>query len=233
LSKKRELILKIIIILGVILGVIFIYFGIKMDIAKIHNTNDYKTYERITIIFSGLYCFDSLLIMILGSTKAKNIKPKKYILKQNNYEEFSNYLKSRVEEYNYVDTYNNENIKIYKRVINKKIFYIIDAKLEELTELNFDELYNNKVFKIIEEDFNKMEYKWYQLYVTFIISVDRITPMFNKFVNVNEIDKRFNKFSVGISFGGNRMYITDDNFYSCKKLEKEFLEIIEVSDKKI
>lgn len=233
MSKKRELTLKIIIIMGVILGVIFIYFGIKMDMAKRNSADNYKDYERITAIFSGLYCFDALLIMILGSTKSKNIKPKKYILKQLNYEEFSNYLSKRVKEYGYEDNYNNENIKIYKRVIKKKIYYIIDAKLEELTELNFDELYNNEVFKIIEKDFNKMEYKWYQLYVTFIISVDRITPIFHKFVNVNEIDKRFNKFSVGISFGGNRMYITDDNFYSCKKLEKEFLEIMEVSDKKI
>jgi len=233
LSKKRELILKIIIILGVILGILYSYFNIKAFIAEQHNDDIYICYEKKAKITICVCCFDSLLIMILGSTKAKNIKPKKYILKQNNYAEFSNYLKSRVEEYNYVDTYNNENIKIYKRVINKKIFYIIDAKLEELTELNFDELYNNKVFKIIEEDFNKMEYKWYQLYVTFIISVDRITPMFNKFVNVNEIDKRFNKFSVGISFGGNRMYMADNDFCPCKKLEKEFLEIMEVSDKKI
>ena len=230
MSKKRELALKIIIIMGVILGVIFIYFGIKMDIAKRHNAGAYITYKRKTAIFSGLYCFDGLLIMILGSAKLKNIKPKKYILKQLNYEEFSNYLSKRVKEYGYEDYYNNENIKIYKREIKKKIYYIIDARIEELTELNFDELYNKQVFKIIEEDFNKMQYKWYQLYVTFIISVDRITPMFNKFVNVSEIDKRFNKFSVGISFGGNRMYMADNDFCSCKKLEKEFKEIMKVSE---
>lgn len=161
-------------------------------------------------------------------------KPDKYILKQTSYEEFSNYLNKRVKEYDYELVSNKENLKVYRRVINKKICYIIDTRLEELTEDNFNELYDKEIFPIIEEDFKKIEKKRYELYVTLIISVNRITSMFNKFIEEADEDLRYQRLPVGISFGGNKMYMPSmiDGFEEpqMKKIQKEFKEIMKVSE---
>lgn len=171
-------------------------------------------------------------LMVYGNIKPP--KPDKYILKQNSYEEFSSYLSDRVKEYDYELNIEKENLKIYKKSIKSRNYYIIDARLEELTEDNFNELYNEKIFPLIEEDFNKVQKKYYELYVSFIVSVNRITPMFNKFIEETNEEVRYYKLPIGISFGGNKMYLPSmiEGFqvFQINKLIKEFKEIMEVSD---
>lgn len=185
----------------------------------------------ILFLLAAIVGIPAFYLIAFGNIKPP--KPEKYLLKQNNYEEFSNYLNKRVKEYDYELIYNKEQLIVYKRLINKKIYYIIDARLEELTELNFDELYNEKISPLIEEDFNKVQKKYYELYVSFIVSVDRITPMFNKFIEETNEEVRYYKLPVGISFGGNKMYLPSmiEGFqvFQINKLKKEFKEIMKVS----
>ncbi len=186
----------------------------------------------VLFVFASIIGIPAFYLMVYGHIKSP--KPEKYEIKQTSYEDFSYYLNKRVKEYDYELVSNKEDLKVYKRVINKKIYYIIDARLEELTKLNFDELYDKKIFPLIEEDFNKVQKKYYELYVTFIISVDRITPMFNKFIEETNEEVRYYKLPVGISFGGNKMYLSSmiEGFkvFQINKLKKEFLEIMKVSE---
>lgn len=229
-ERTKEIILKIMIVSGNILLIIALYLGFKGDLCI--NEVKANNYEFIARIFLIALVIDAFLFLLLSSIPSFKAKPKKYLLKQKNYQEFSKYLENRVKEFNYELVSKQDNIKFYKRTIKKKIYYIIDTKIEELTDENFEELYNNQIFPVIEADFNQMQYKWYSLYVTFIISVDRITPEFNKFIASTDIDKRFHKYPVGISFGGNKMYINDDiyGFNKNQAIHKEFMQIIKLEE---
>lgn len=229
-ERTKEIILKIMIVSGNILLIIALYLGFKGDLCI--NEVKANNYEFIARIFLIALVIDAFLFLLLSSIPSFKAKPKKYLLKQKNYQEFSKYLENRVKEFNYELVSKQDNIKFYKRTIKKKIYYIIDTKIEELTDENFEELYNNQIFPVIEADFNQMQYKWYSLYVTFIISVDRITPEFNKFIASTDIDKRFHKYPVGISFGGNKMYINDDiyGFNKNQSIHKEFMQIIKLEE---
>lgn len=229
-ERTKEIILKTVIAIGGVALIFMIYFILK---TRITNNEIIATrYDFLSKILIALVCADAFLILALSSIPSFKAKPKKYLLKQKNYQEFSKYLENRVKEFNYELVSKQDNIKFYKRTIKKKIYYIIDAKIEELTDENFEELYNNQIFPVIEADFNQMQYKWYSLYITFIISVDRITPEFNKFIASTDIDKRFHKYPVGISFGGNKMYINDDiyGFNKNQAIHKEFMQIIKLEE---
>lgn len=229
-ERTKEIILKIMIVSGNILLIIALYLGFKGDLCI--NEVKANNYEFIARIFLIALVIDAFLFLLLSSIPSFKAKPKKYLLKQKNYQEFSKYLENRVKEFNYELVNKQDNIKFYKRTIKKRIYYIIDTKVEELTDENFEKLYNNQIFPVIEADFNQMQYKWYSLYVTFIISVDRITPEFNKFITSTDIDKRFHKYPVGISFGGNKMYINDDiyGFNKNQAIHKEFMQIIKLEE---
>lgn len=230
-TKIKELLAKvfvsigfIIVFLSVILGC---YFKARYDYAAIEDN-----------LFVSLSFVTGMLIGAFGSFIAmfgtfKNSKPKKYSLKQSNYEEFSGYLEVRVKEYNYELYDSNGVANFYRREIKRNIYFVIDVKVDELTEESFEELYNEKIFPIIDEDFIKMQDKRYSLYITMIISVDRITPMFYKYIDSGNIDRLFYKYPVGISFGSNQIYITGDEafgFNTNKKVVKEVKEILEIEE---
>mgnify|MGYP001623710476 FL=1 len=61
---------------------------------------------------------------------------------------------------------------------------------------------------IMEKDLKEMQNRMYRsLYVTYIISVDRLTSYFSEFVKGLEQDRRYFSLPVGISFGAERKYI--------------------------
>ena len=129
--------------------------------------------------------------------------------------------------FNYEEKYTSDRLKIYRREIKQKRYYMIDTKLEELTEENFNELYDKEIFPIIEDDFNQAKNSMrYELFIVFIISVDRMSPMFNRFINTLDQDKRYYKLPIGVSFGGNKMYIPNEiegfGLMQFNHLKKEF-----------
>ena len=215
MSKKREILLKFIIIVGFISMLILFYYGIYEII------NEVKC-ELEVIIFGSIMCLSAFLIFFLGSYKVKPPKPNKYYLRQKTYEELSEYIESRVKEYNYELYYGKDNIRIYEKIEKRKSFYIIDARVDELTEENLEEI-NNKIYEVIEDN-NKV------LYLTLIISVDRITSTFNSFIKIKDAENGLYKMAVGVSFGGNKIYIARDilDYNPCKRINKEIVEIMKL-----
>ena len=145
-------------------------------------------------------------------------------MKKKTYEELSEYIESRVKEYNYELYYGKDNIRIYERIIKRKAFYIVEARVDELTEENLEEI-NNKIYEEIEDN-NKV------LYLTLIISVNRITSTFNSFIKIKDAEMNLFKMAVGVSFGGNKIYIARDilDYNPCKRINKEIIEILELEE---
>ena len=186
------------------------------------------------LIFGMILGIHGVFLMMFGNIKAP--KPDKYLLKQDNYLDFSNYLNKRIKIFNYEEKYTNDSLKIYHKVIKRKNYYIIDARLEELTEENFNELYEKEIFPIIEQDFNQAKKSMrYELFITIIISVDRMSSMFNRFINTLDQDKRYYKLPIGVSFGGNKMYIPNEiegfGLMQFNQLKKEIKIILELENK--
>ena len=75
----------------------------------------------------------------------------------------------------------------------------------------------------------------YELFIVFIISVDRMSTMFNRFINTLDQDKRYYKLPIGVSFGGNKMYIPNEiegfGLMQFNHLKKEFKKIMEIEGK--
>ena len=203
---------------------------------KIYNIQDNELLVTCSLLIFGIILgIHGVFLMMFGNIKPP--KPDKFLLKQDNYLDFSNYLSKRVNLFNYEEKYTSDRLKIYYRVIKKKRYYMIDTKLEELTEENFNELYDKEIFPIIEQDFNQAKKSMrYELFITFIISVDRMSPVFNRFVNTLDQDKRYYKLPIGVSFGGNKMYIPNEiegfGLMQFNRLKKEFKKIMEIEEKR-
>ena len=125
-DSKKIIFIKISLILGSIFFVlgltIYIYLMIKYD-ANIANKNLITTIFQILLIF---FSIPGLLMLMFGNIKPP--KPDKYLLKQDNYIDFSKYLKKRVKLFNYEEKYTNDKLKVYHREIKKKRYYIIDRE---------------------------------------------------------------------------------------------------------
>lgn len=215
-------------IIMIIMFIVYIYnrFNPLNDFAE-------SIINTLSLILFFLFGLPGIMMVLFGNIKPP--KADKYLLKQDNYLDFSNYLNKRIKIFNYEEKYMRDNLKIYHRVIKRKNYYIIDARLEELTEENFNELYDKEIFSIIEQDFNQAKKSMrYELFITFIISVDRMSSMFNRFINTLDQDKRYYKLPIGVSFGGNKMYISNEiegfGLMQFNQLKKEFKKIMEMRD---
>ena len=203
---------------------------------KIYNIQDNELLVTCSLLIFGIILgIHGVFLMMFGNIKPP--KPDKYLLKQDNYIDFSNYLNKRVLLNEYQEVYREENLKIYKKIIKKNKHYIIDFKTEEFREDIYNDLYDNKMVPIMEEDLKEMQNRMYRsLYVTYIISVDRLTSYFNSFIKGLDQDIRYFSLSVGISFGGNKIYIASEikgfEMSQLKKMKKEVLEILEIVKEK-
>ena len=185
------------------------------------------------LIFGMILGIHGVFLMMFGNIKAP--KPDKYLLKQDNYLDFSNYLNKRVLLNDYQEIYREENLRIYKKIVKKNKHYIIDFKTEEFTEDIYNDLYDNKMVPIMKQDLKEMQNRMYRsLYVTYIISVDRLTSHFNAFIKGLDQDIRYFSLPVGVSFGGNKMYISNEiegfGLMQFNQLKKEFKKIMEMRD---
>lgn len=187
--------------------------------------------NTLPLILMFLFGLPGIMMVLFGNIKPP--KPDKYLLKQNNYETFSDNLNKKILLNGYQEIYREENLKIYKKIIKKNKHYIIDFKTEEFAENTYNDLYDNKMVPIMEKDLEEMQNRMYHsLYVTYIIGVDSITPYFNGFVKGLDQDIRYFSLPVGVSFGGKKIYIASeiDGFEmpELKKMKKEVLEIMEL-----
>ena len=234
-DSKKIIFIKISISLSCICALVGIasYFYVRIKNNSIEMAED-NIISHILPLSLFITFVPGLLMLMFGNIKSP--KPDKYLLKQNNYIDFSNYLNKRVNLFNYEEKYTSDRLKINRREIKQKRYYMIDTKLEELTEENFNELYDKEIFPIIEDDFNQAKNSMrYELFIVFIISVDRMSPMFNRFINTLDQDKRYYKLPIGVSFGGNKMYIPNEiegfGLMQFNHLKKEFKKIMEIEGK--
>ena len=191
--------------------------------------------NTLPLILMFLFGLPGIMMVLFGNIKPP--KPDKYLLKQDNYIDFSKYLNKRILLNEYQEVYNEENLRIYKKIIKKNKHYIIDFKTEEFTEDIYNDLYDNKMASIMEKDLKEMQNRMYRsINVTYIISVDRLTSYFNQFIKGLDQDIKYFSLPVGISFRGNKIYIANEikgfEMSELKKMKKEILEILEINKDK-
>ena len=228
-DKLKLLIIKIDLTLALTFLLILICVMIYL---KFNNIS--PIYLEIILLLLFIFSLTGIFLFIFGNIIPP--KPNKYLLKQDNYIDFSNYLNKRLLLNNYQEVYSEENLKIYKKIIKKNKHYIIDFKTEEFTEDIYNDLYDNKMIPIMEKDLKEMQNKMYRsLYVTYIISVDRLTSYFNHFIKGLDQDIRYFSLPVGISFGGNKIYIASEiegfEMMELKRMKKEIKIILELENK--
>lgn len=214
-SFCKILFTKIFLLLGIFIclfsGILDIY------IKNIYNIKGEELLITTTAFICGMIlAMQGVFLFIFGNIKSP--KPDKYLLNE------------------YQEIYREENLKIYKKVIKKNKHYIIDFKTEEFTENIYNDLYDNKMVPIMEKDLKEMQNRMYRsLYVTYIISVDRITSYFNSFIEGLDQDIRYFSLPVGISFGGKKIYIASEiegfEMMELKRMKKEIKKILELENK--
>lgn len=126
-----------------------------------------------------------------------------------------------------------ENLRIYKKIIKKNKHYIIDFRTEEFTEDIYNNLYDHKMVPIMEKVLKEMQNRMYRsLYVTYIISVDRLTSYFNRFIEGLDQDIRYFSLPVEVSFGGNKIYIANEikgfEIGQIRRMQKEIKMILKL-----
>ena len=236
-NNKKIIFIKISISLSCICALVWIasYFYVRIKNNSIEMAEN-NIVSHISMLAFLTLSIPGILMFMFGNIKPP--KPDKYLLKQDNYLDFSNYLNKRVLLNDYQEVYSEENLRIYKKIIKKNKHYIINFKTEEFTEDIYNDLYDNKMIPIMEKDLKEMQNRMYRsLYVTYIISVDRLTTYFSEFIKGLEQDIRYFSLPVGISFGGKKIYIAAEikefEMIELKRMKKEVKMILEVENKKI
>lgn len=218
-------------------GSILIVISMVLDfyLKKVYNIQDDELLITCSMFIAGLILgLHGVFLFKFGNIKPP--KPDKYLLKQDNYKSFNNYLNKRVLLNGYQEVYSEENLRIYKKILKKNKHYIIDFKTEEFTEDIYNDLHDNKMFPVMEKDLEEIRNRMYRsIYVTYIISVDRLTPYFNGFIKGLAQDIRYFRLPVGISFGGNKIYIANEikgfERTELKRMKKEIKIILELENK--
>ena len=177
--------------------------------------------------------FTTIFAGLMMDGKIKPPKPNKYLLKQTDYKEFSSYLSNRAEsEYDYSKIHEEENFKVYKRKDMYGLHYLIDLRLEELTQEMYEEYYGKKIPDIVNKDTVKFNLKLKVAYVIMVVSVDKVSSVFYRFVDNADQDLKIYRLPVGVSFGGKKIYITKeiDGFIipQFKKMKEEICNIMEL-----
>lgn len=233
-DSKKIIFIKISLILGSICALVWIasyfYVRIKNNSIEMADNNIISHISMLTILALSI---PGILMFMFGNIKPP--KPDKYLLKQDNYLDFSNYLNKRILLNDYQEIYREKNLRIYKKIIKKNKHYIIDFKTEEFTEDIYNDLYDNKMVPIMEKDLKEMQNRMYRsLHVIYIISVDRITSYFNSFIEGLDQDIRYFSLPVGISFGGKKIYIANEikgfEISQIKRKKKEIKMILELEN---
>ncbi len=217
-------------IIMIIMFIVYIYnrFNPLNDFAE-------SIINTLSLILFFLFGLPGIMMVLFGNIKPP--KADKYLLKQDNYLDFSNYLNKRVLLNDYQEIYREENLRIYKKIVKKNKHYIIDFKTEEFTEDIYNDLYDNKMVPIMKQDLKEMQNRMYRsLYVTYIISVDRLTSHFNAFIKGLDQDIRYFSLPVGVSFGGKKIYIANEikgfEMMELKRMKKEIKIILELENNK-
>lgn len=214
-DKYKILLVKFSILLSAILGIMLLVSAFKLEVIDESNLL-YKYYERQTILFFALTLLSTIIMIILMlkiDIQPIRTKSKKFKLKISNYNELKDKLFTKLidDGYDNNQSYKDElyeiDYVIKEKYNNTYIFAIM--KLEEMTNEIY-ELYKENYFEdfgiyLIEN--NQINPK-YDINLTYIICVDKVTPIFSKYTEGN-VKQYFGRYilPVGVSFSSNTLYI--------------------------
>ena len=114
-DSKKIIFIKISLILGSICALVWIfsYFYIRIKNNSVEMAED-NIISQILPLSLFITFVPGLLMLMFGNIKPP--KPDKYLLKQDNYLDFSNYLNKRANLFNYEEKYTSDRLKIYSNI---------------------------------------------------------------------------------------------------------------------
>lgn len=249
-DKIKELVLKIVIVLGCLFGILFIvlpffslFFPYDPDLEVPFPQPIYTLWITDMILFFS--CGGLIVVLtIVFKIKPQPVKAEKMPLAFEDYNSLLDFIQNSAKLNGYkrqqvIPFISNGAVIVFVRPSGLwKLDCIALFRVNELTDEILDKA-NNAITKSLCGYYGKETITDTISMIT-IVCVNRITPAFQKLVNSN-IEQGFKNFRlpVGISFGGKQIYIAKqkDGFAitKYKKLRKEFLNImhIQIQDKRI
>lgn len=188
-----------------------------------------------------LFAFFTILFIVLTRVmkiEEKPIKPDKFPLLFNNFNELQDYLISKISLESYIqqpEVLFDENGKTTVFIKSGGLWKIDCIALIRVKEVT------NEILESANDSITESLYHYYgkkkitdTVSMISIICVDRITPAFNKLLNSNvEQGVKNFRLPVGVSFGGKQIYIPKqkDGFAIAqyKKLRKEFMNMMNLT----
>ena len=234
-DRTKDLILKILLVVGMILLCVFFPGGIIISFF----VPDQKTFDIIynTIFFTmlGVGILFMILLPIFGGLKQKPVKAEKVPLVFASYNEFLDFLQMRLLQKEYQFQKNvpfspDGDVTVYLRTPkNCTLACFAIIRVPELSDELLDNA-NESITNILNAYYGG-EAITDTINMISVFCVDRITPAFQQLVNSN-VQQGFKngRLPVGVSFGGKKIYIAKqkDGFAIAKykKLRKEFIDIM-------
>lgn len=238
-DRTKDLILKTLLVIGMILLFMFFPGGIIISFL----VPDQKTFNIIynTIFFTmvGVGILFMILLPIFGGLKQKPVKVEKVPLVFASYNEFLDFLQMRLlqKEYqlqNNVPISPDGDVTVYLRTPkNWTLACFTIIRVPELSDELLDSA-NESITNILNAYYG-CETITDTINMISVFCVDRITPAFQKLVN-NNVQQGFKngRLPVGVSLGGKNIYIAKqkDGFAitKYKHLRREFIDIMDLQN---
>lgn len=236
--RTKELILKTLIVIGISL-MILVFPGTLVWAY-------FFPYETAQIIFNvilfssfGVGGLFIILLFVFGDLPSKPVKADKVPLTIYSYDELLCFLQNRLLEKDYkkqqsVAVSPDGALTLYlKRTKRSELECFVIMRVADLSDKFLDNA-NESITSILNEYYGGKTIRDTVNMIS-VFCVDRITPAFQKLVNSNmQQGLKNGRFVVGISFGGNKIYIArQEGGYGVriyKRMRKEFMEVMNLQN---
>lgn len=234
-DKTKDIILKTLLVIATIL----MLMGVPGGFIIAFFVHDEKILTTImhTILFAffGVGILFIILLLVFGGLKQKPVKAERFPITIGSYEELLGFLQKRLPQKEYqmqkaMSISCDGELTLYSKPIRGwtlDCFVII--RVAELSN-ELIELSNDSITNILTEYYGGKTITD-SVNITALFCVDRITPAFQKLVNINmEQGLKNGRMLAGISFGGKNIYIAKQEggfgIVKYKQLRREFIDII-------
>ena len=238
-DRTKDLILKILIVIGMILLFMFFPGGIIISFL----VPDQKTFDIIynAIFFTmlGVGILFIILLPIFGGLKQKPVKAEKTPLVFASYNDFLDFLHKRLSQKKYqmqknVSILPDGEVMVYlKPPKNWTLACFAIIRVPELSDELLDNA-NESIMNILSVYYGCKTITD-TINMISVFCVDRITPAFQKLVNSN-VQQGFKngRLPVGVSLGGKNIYIAKQKggfaITKYKQLRREFIDIMNLQN---
>jgi hypothetical protein len=238
-DRTKELILKTLLIIGIVLMFMLFPGGIFWSILIPSEEVVIVMFNIILFTLLGVGILYMILLPIFGGLKQKPVKAEKVPLVFASYNEFSDFLQLRLlqKEYqmqNNVPISPDGHLTVYLRTPkNWTLACFTIIRVPELSDQLLDNA-NESITNILTAFYGSKTITD-TINMISVFCVDRITPAFRKLINNNiQQGLKNGRLTVGVSFGGKNIYISKqkDGFaiMKYKYLRKEFDDIIGIQN---